>query len=73
MSETATAEAPEPVWLSVEQVCDRVPDATSELLAELRRDRRGPAYYKPNLTEVLYLETEIQEWLYFVAATGVAS
>lgn len=60
--------AAQPVWLSPAQVCERVPGMTPAILADLREDRRGPAYYKPSLRTVIYLESEIDAW---VAATRV--
>jgi len=60
----------QPVWLSPEQVCERVPGMTPGILADLRENRRGPAYYKPSLRTVIYLESEIDAW---IAETRVAT
>lgn len=62
--------AAQPVRLSPEQVCERVPGMTKDILADLRESRRGPAYYKPSLRTVIYLESEINAW---IAETRVAT
>lgn len=58
----------QPVWLSPAQVCERVPGMTVAKLTDMRENRRGPAYYKPSLRTVVYLESEIDAW---VAASRV--
>ncbi|MEQ6898976.1 hypothetical protein [Microbacterium sp. KR10-403] len=66
MSATVTAlkQRPEPaVWLSPEQVCDRVPGMTLSRLKELRAASRGPAYSKPTLKTVIYSAADIDEWV----------
>lgn len=55
--------APEPVWLSPEQVCERVPGMTVERLSQLRKKRLGPTYYKPTLKTVVYDAAEIDAWV----------
>jgi hypothetical protein len=51
------------VWLSPAQVCERVPGMTEEILQHLRKNRQGPAFYKPTLKTTLYLESEIDAWV----------
>ena len=58
----------QPVWLSPEQVCERVPGMTKTIHTDMRENRRGPAYYKPSQRTVVYLESEIDAW---VAASRV--
>lgn len=53
----------QPVWLSPAQVCDRIPGMTLDILSDMRENRRGPAYYKPSLRTVIYLESEIDAWV----------
>lgn len=55
--------APEPVWLSPDQVCARVPGMTTVILEDLRKKRKGPTFYKPTLRTVLYLASEIDAWV----------
>lgn len=52
-----------PVWLSPAEVVARVPGLTEQKLIGMRNSRSGPAYYKPTLRTVLYLETEIDAWI----------
>jgi hypothetical protein len=56
------------VWLSPEDVVSRVPGMTLDKLEDLRKRREGPAYYKPTLRTVVYLEAEVDAW---VAASRV--
>lgn len=56
----------EPIWLSPEQVCERVPGMTLDNLAYLRKNRKGPAFHKPtgqygNIT--LYAASDVDEWV----------
>ena len=52
-----------PVWLSPEQVCERVPGLTTRNLQELRAKGRGPAYNKPTLKTVVYEQSVIDSWV----------
>lgn len=61
---------PQPVWLSAEQVAAKVPGLTVVKLADMRDRRTGPAYYKPTVRTVVYLESEINAW---IAQTRVAT
>jgi len=65
MSATVTAIKPrqETIWLSPEQVCDRVPGMTLSRLKELRAAGRGPAYSKPTLKTVIYSAADIDAWV----------
>lgn len=58
------------VWLSPEQVCERVPGMTTAGLQELRKKRQGPRYFKPTPKKVVYSQSDIDEW---VAASVVAT
>lgn len=50
-------------WLSPEEVAERAPGVTPQNLAEMRKKRIGPPYYKPTPRTVLYLDTEIDAWI----------
>jgi predicted DNA-binding transcriptional regulator AlpA len=60
MSEQPTTK---PVWLSPKEVAQRLPGVTVGNLSELRKKRKGPAFYKPTERTVLYLESEIEAWV----------
>lgn len=51
------------VWLSPEQVCERVPGMTLKRLADLREAKKGPDYFKPSLKTVIYSQAEIDAWV----------
>jgi hypothetical protein len=53
----------ETVWLSPEQVCERVPGLTLDRLQQMRKARKGPSYYKPTLKTVVYSQTDIDAWV----------
>lgn len=68
MSATVTAmrkprAAREPVWISPEQVCERVPGMTVEILAERRKKGLKPDWRKPSLKTVVYEQHEVDEWV----------
>lgn len=65
-----TSAPAEPIWLSPDQVAARIPGMTTVILADLRKRRQGPAYYKPTIRTVIYLESEIDAW---VAAAKVTT
>lgn len=55
-----------PVWLNPRDVAERVPGLTVENLAELRKNGRGPAYYKPTGARgkvILYSAREVEQWI----------
>lgn len=58
--------SPTVVWLAPADVAARVPGLTVENLAELRKNGRGPAYYKPTGARgkvILYSAREVEEWI----------
>lgn len=59
-----------PVWLSPEQVCERVPGMTTVILEKLRAKGKGPRFFKPSLKTVIYEQSEIDRW---VASTAVST
>lgn len=52
-----------PVWLSPEQVCERVPGITVRNLSEMRDRGRGPRYFKPTPKTVIYEQGVIDQWV----------
>lgn len=52
-----------PVWLSPEQVCERVPGLTKVRLADLRDRGLGPAYQKPTARTVIYRADDVDAWV----------
>lgn len=52
-----------PVWLSPEQVCERVPGMTTEILSQRRKANLSPKYFKPSLKTVIYEQSEVDEWV----------
>lgn len=57
----------EPVWLSPEQVCERVPGLTTEILSQRRKDNLRPRFHKPSQKTVIYEQSEVDDW---VESTG---
>ncbi|MBW9118857.1 hypothetical protein JNB63_01995 [Microbacterium trichothecenolyticum] len=57
------AAAPAPVWLSPEQVCERVPGLTKVRLQDLRDRGLGPAYQKPTARTVIYRADDVDAWV----------
>ncbi len=55
--------APAPVWLSPAQVCERIPGLTVGHLTDLRKRRKGPAFFKPTLKTVLYDVADVDAWV----------
>lgn len=56
----------QPVRLSPEQVCERVPGMTVAYLADLRKRGKGVRYYKPTGARgrvVLYEASEVDAWI----------
>lgn len=60
----------EVVWLSPEQVCERVPGLTPAHLQDLRKRGKGPRFHKPTLKTVIYSRADVDAW---VAASIVAT
>ncbi|TFC20048.1 hypothetical protein E3O19_01370 [Cryobacterium algoritolerans] len=59
-------------YLSAEQVCEIVPGLTKSGLAQLRFTGKGPKYRKPTPKTVVYLESEVIEWVEGTARIGTA-
>lgn len=53
----------EAVWLSPQQVAERVPGMTVANLQELRKRGKGPAYSKPTLKTVVYAQADVDAWV----------
>ncbi|PRI10953.1 hypothetical protein B4915_08700 [Leucobacter massiliensis] len=53
----------EPVWLSPDKVCERVPGLTVRNLEELRAKGRGPRYHKPTPKTVIYEQGDVDAWV----------
>lgn len=52
-----------PSYISPKQVADLVPGLTTAHLAQLRYKGTGPLFRKPTPRTVVYLETEVIEWI----------
>jgi predicted DNA-binding transcriptional regulator AlpA len=50
-------------YLSPEEVCQIVPGMSKGALAQLRFTGKGPKYRAPTPRKILYLESEIREWV----------
>lgn len=59
-------------YLSPQQVCEIVPGMTKGALAQLRFTGKGPRYRKPTPKTVLYLESEVIDWIENSARFGTA-
>jgi hypothetical protein len=59
-------------YLSPDQVCEMIPGMTKGALAQLRFTGSGPRYRKPTPRKVVYLESEVVEWVEGSARTGTA-
>lgn len=59
-------------YLAPEQVCEIVPGMTKANLAQLRFTGKGPRYRKPTPKTVIYLESEIRQWVEASARQGTA-
>ena len=59
-------------YLSPEQVCEMVPGMTKGALAQLRFTGKGPRYRKPTPKTVVYLESEVIDWVEGSARIGTA-
>jgi hypothetical protein len=61
------ASAKQDRWLSPEHVCEKYPGLTLWVLAERRKRRVKPDYFKPTgesgAGTVLYLESEVEAWI----------
>jgi predicted DNA-binding transcriptional regulator AlpA len=50
-------------YLSIDEVCERVPGMTRGLLAQMRYRGDGPRYVKASPRTVVYAEAAIEQWL----------
>ncbi|AXE54077.1 AlpA family transcriptional regulator [Aurantimicrobium sp. MWH-Uga1] len=50
-------------YLTPDQLCELVPGTTKTYWAQLRFYGKGPKYLKPSPRKVLYIKSEIIEWL----------
>lgn len=57
------------IWLSPEQVCERVPGMTVEILSQRRKSNLAPRYFKPSPKTVIYEQGEVDEWVRATAST----
>ena len=60
-------------YLSPDQVAAQIPGLTKTQLAQLRFTGKGPRYRKPTPKTVLYLESEVIEWIENSARFGTAA
>lgn len=58
------------VYLTPDQVIERLPGLSRGSLAQMRFNGRGPAYRKPTPKTVLYVESEVIEWVESTARRG---
>jgi len=56
-------------YLSPDEVCTLVPGMTMTKLSQLRVTGRGPRYRKPTPKTVIYLESDVVEWIEATART----
>lgn len=59
-------------YLSPDEVVDLIPGMTKANLAQLRFTGKGPKYRKPTAKTVLYVESEVAEWIESTARFGTA-
>ncbi|TFC03631.1 helix-turn-helix transcriptional regulator [Cryobacterium mannosilyticum] len=59
-------------YLSIAQVCEMIPGMTKGTLSQLRFRGEGPKYRKPTPRNVVYLESEVIEWVEGTARIGTA-
>lgn len=52
-----------PVYLTPDQVIQMLPGISRGQLAQMRFNGTGPAYRKPTPKTVLYVESEVIEWV----------
>lgn len=68
-----SSEAVKPVYLSPEQVCERLPGLTKANLATLRYEGKGPKFLKPTPRTVLYRESDITAWVESTERTSTSA
>ncbi|MBG6237398.1 putative DNA-binding transcriptional regulator AlpA [Mycetocola sp. CAN_C7] len=59
-------------YLSPDQVMELIPGMTKANLAQLRFTGKGPRYRKPTPKTVLYVESEVIDWIENSARYGTA-
>ncbi|NQX11371.1 hypothetical protein HQQ80_07025 [Microbacteriaceae bacterium VKM Ac-2855] len=59
-------------YITPEQVCDLIPGMTKNNLAGLRFRGEGPRYRRPTPRTIVYLESEVIEWIESTARQGTA-
>ena len=60
-------------YLSIDEVCGIIPGMTKGALAQLRFTGKGPRYRKPTPKTVIYLQSEVLEWIEGSARPGTAA
>lgn len=50
-------------YLTPDQLCELVPGTTKNYWAQLRFIGNGPKYLKPSPKKVLYVKSQVIEWL----------
>ena len=60
-------------YLTPDQVVDLLPGLSKGQLAQLRFTGNGPRYRKPTPKTVIYVESEVIEWIEATARMGTAS
>lgn len=60
-------------YLSPDQVVELIPGMTKTNLSQLRFTGKGPRYRKPTPKTVLYLESEVIDWIESSARSGTAA
>lgn len=60
-------------YLTPDQAAAYIPGATKGYLAQLRFTGRGPRFLKPSPKKVLYIESDIIEWLESTAQISTAA
>lgn len=51
------------IFLTIDQVCERVPGMTRDKLATRRYQRLQPRFFKPTPRTVLYREDDVEAWI----------
>jgi predicted DNA-binding transcriptional regulator AlpA len=60
-------------YLSPDQVVELIPGMTRANLAALRFTGKGPRYRKPSAKLVIYVESEVRDWIEGTARYGTAT
>lgn len=62
-----------PVYLTPDQVIEMLPGISRGQLAQLRFNGKGPAFRKPTPMTVLYVQSEVIEWVESTARRATAA